>query len=191
MSVILTHTGRYLDFTRPEDYPFPIEEIALVLSRVHRFSGQGLEDLSVTVLEHSLRVYHLTPSPNPRVRLGALLHDAHEAYVGDMPTPLKRLVGNAYKDIETRVQAAMLAAHGLALWHVDNVAVKTADATALSIERCGSMPLAIEEHPLGSPARRWEHLHRCQAQRRKRNRHLPRLINLFLLAYYEELSRCE
>ncbi len=187
MSTILTHTGRYFDYTRPEDYDYPIEEIALALSRVPRFSGQTVIDPHTggyhcaSVAQHSVRVALLA---GRRLALHGLMHDAHEAYVGDVPTPLKRLLPG-YKEIEQRVAAALAAAHGIPeLSDADAATIKAADSEALRIERRLHMPKAVEQHPDGFP-RNWEpmqdgyRLHVWDAER---------ACNVFLACYYNLLG---
>lgn len=81
-----TRTGR-LYWSEPERYNFTIQEIAESLSRICRFNGHmGWE----SVATHSIRVARAVGIMSPRVQLAALLHDAHEAYIGDIPGPLLR-----------------------------------------------------------------------------------------------------
>ncbi len=61
--------------------------IARALGNICRFNGNTNRHYSVA--EHSVRVAQLVP---PQHRLAALLHDAAEAYVGDMASPLRQLV---------------------------------------------------------------------------------------------------
>jgi hypothetical protein len=80
---IQTRTGR-LYWRRPEVYTFTIGEIAHCLARICRFNGHlGWE----SVAWHSVRVSRLVDG-DARVKLAALLHDAHEAYTGDQPGPM-------------------------------------------------------------------------------------------------------
>jgi uncharacterized protein Usg len=73
-----------------------IDDIALALSNICRYNGNVARHLSVA--EHSVRVaYRVIEYPGAwrdggghRLQLAALLHDAAEAYIGDMVNPLKR-----------------------------------------------------------------------------------------------------
>jgi len=86
VSYLQTRTGR-LYWAEPERYTFDIQEIAESLSRICRFNGHmGWE----SVATHSIRVARAVSHMPPRVQLAALLHDAHEAYIGDVAGPLLR-----------------------------------------------------------------------------------------------------
>lgn len=69
------------------------------------YSGQCRRFYSVA--EHSLFVSELCD-----FKLAALLHDAAEAFVGDLPSPLKSLLPE-YKRIETRIQGVIFDRFGL------------------------------------------------------------------------------
>lgn len=84
-----------------------IEDIAHSLSLLCRFGGHCTRFYSVA--EHSVHVSRLLP---PEHRLWGLLHDATEAYVVDMPRPLKRMLPG-YGEIEDIVQRAIAARFGL------------------------------------------------------------------------------
>jgi hypothetical protein len=74
---------------RPED--IDIRDIAHALALTSRYGGHSPEPYSVA--EHSWRVSCLmqnrTYYNEPTLLLAALLHDAEEAYFGDMPSPIK------------------------------------------------------------------------------------------------------
>lgn len=110
---------------RPQDVTLP--DIAHATANVCRASGQADGFYSVGL--HSLYVSRDLErrSASPRTQLYGLLHDASEAYVADVPGPLKRHLPN-YRRAEERVQSAIWAAFGLpdppeAAWK----AVKRAD----------------------------------------------------------------
>lgn len=74
------------------------------LVRTVRFNGHTSRPICVA--EHSLRVETLLERRGygPRVRMMGLLHDAAEAYVGDIPAPVKRMIGPSIRHLESRLQ---------------------------------------------------------------------------------------
>lgn len=102
-SCIITLSGRWFDVLKPEDYEYDIEEIAHALSNLCRYTGHVNRFYSVA--EHSVLVSRLLPN---NLALAGLLHDASEAYVGDVASPLKKLIPE-YQTIEERVQTAICA----------------------------------------------------------------------------------
>jgi len=87
MSWILTATGRRLDLTGSTANDIDPLDIAQGLSRACRFAGQTTAFYSVA--QHSVLASYYVP---PEDALPALLHDAAEAYLGDLTGPLKRLL---------------------------------------------------------------------------------------------------
>lgn len=87
-----TFTGRMLDLSGPRPGDICLEDIAHHLARVCRFGGAVHEFYSVA--SHSCMVADIVASRFPddlRRQRAALLHDATEAYLGDMVSGLKRL----------------------------------------------------------------------------------------------------
>ena len=75
----------------------------------------------------------------PRLKIHALLHDAGEAYLSDISSPLKRILNHCSNDIYDKLEQDILDCIydkiGLSkLTEVDKHAIKLADATALYIE---------------------------------------------------------
>lgn len=110
---------------RPEDVD--IEEIAHSLSMLCRFNGHCREFYSVA--QHSVLVSRMLP---PEHRLCGLLHDATEAYCGDMVRPLKRALPS-YQEIEARIWEAVAQRFGLPI--TLPAEVKLADTRMLQTER--------------------------------------------------------
>jgi hypothetical protein len=78
-------SGKLIDLAHPQTTDIDIEDIAWSLSNIMRFNGHLSTQISVA--RHSLEVSRLVPT---ELALAALLHDAHEAYVGDIVRPVKR-----------------------------------------------------------------------------------------------------
>ena len=64
-----------------------ILDVAVALSKICRFTGHTSRFYSVA--EHAVRCSYLVPAVH---KFEALLHDAHEAYIGDISTPMKHAV---------------------------------------------------------------------------------------------------
>lgn len=122
MSYITTASGKNFNFTNPDPDTINIEDIAHALSQIARFGGHTKEFYSVA--QHSVLAASIRPT------LHTLMHDAHEAYIGDMPTPLKYLCRD-YQKVEAIAQAAV--AHKFRLEHRDPL-TDHADFTALIAE---------------------------------------------------------
>jgi hypothetical protein len=105
-----TISGRRIDLRRPRPEDICIEDIAHALARQCRFAGHVLEHYSVA--QHSMIVSVLC---DPVDALWGLLHDAAEAYISDLPYPVKSFRGIAapYQALETRVQHAICRKFGL------------------------------------------------------------------------------
>ena len=102
-ALIRTVTGRDVDLLDPQPQAIAIEDIAHGLAHTCRFSGQSARFYSVA--EHAIRVSHMVPA---RDALVALLHDASEAYLSDLVSPLKALGDLAgYRAIESRLMQAI------------------------------------------------------------------------------------
>ncbi len=91
---IRTFSGKYVNVFDPKPEMFCIEDIAHALSHQPRFSGH-LRDF-YTVAQHS---YHCSQSVGRPWAYAALMHDASEAYLLDMPSPIKARMPE-YKALE-------------------------------------------------------------------------------------------
>lgn len=121
-----TFTGKKLFPLNPKPEDIDIRDIAHALSLVGRYGGHAPTFYSVGA--HSLLTSHLCKS-HP---LEALLHDAAEAYIGDMVRPLKKFVPQ-FLLAEQIMEEVIFAKFGLPQ-HLPPE-VKAADNLALMIER--------------------------------------------------------
>lgn len=125
MSWIQTYTSKRFDLLDPKPAMIDVLDIAHALSNLCRFNGHITRFYSVA--QHSVLVSNLV---GPEHALCALLHDATEAYVGDMTRPLKQLMPR-FSEIEAGVWLAIAERFGLpqtlppAVKHADNIALVT------------------------------------------------------------------
>lgn len=152
MMPLMTASG--LDFypMAPSPLDVDIEDIAHALANTCRYGGHARSFYSVA--QHSVLVSRALP---PNLRRWGLLHDAAEAYVGDIPRPLKRHL-QGYAEIEATVMGCIAIALNLRplvmpdeVKQVDN-AIIADEAKALMPERSRTWPgaedaLGIEIDP--------------------------------------------
>lgn len=132
MTWIITASGRRFDLLNPQPDAIAPRDIAFSLAKICRFNGHCTGHYSVA--EHSLRVAELVA---PEHKLAALLHDATEAYVGDMVSPLKQMLP-AYQQIEQRIWHVICDRFGINPTLPEEV--HQADLTMLATERRDLMP---------------------------------------------------
>lgn len=109
---IQTYSGLAFDLLVPDPDKVVSDDIAAALGKQCRFGGHITRHYSVA--QHSVGVAHLLSNLGygPEVVLQGLLHDATEAYVVDVPRPLKVLLAE-YKPIEDRVWLAVAGHFGV------------------------------------------------------------------------------
>ncbi len=136
---VSTHLGHRFYPLAPRIDDVAIEDIAHGLAFQCRFNGQTQHFYSVA--QHSLIVAGLVPR---RLALAALLHDAGEAYLGDLVKPLKRLFPEF-----SRIEAGVMEIIGarFAVSGFDDRAIKRADLVALATEKRDLMPHSTETWP--------------------------------------------
>lgn len=98
--------GTAIDLASPDTYEFKVEPIAKMLSKIKRFNGYGLD-----VANHSIQMARIlyNYTGNPHTALAGLLHDAQEAFIGDVATPVKHAVGTTWEVMEGNLQRAIMA----------------------------------------------------------------------------------
>lgn len=116
MSELETYSGLLFDPLCPDPDSIVIEDIAHALSLTNRWGGHTHNPFSVA--QHSVNVSRmLLKLGHPyRVQLEGLMHDAPEAYIGDLPKPLKACLPD-YQAVETVVHNAIMDKFGIARTH--------------------------------------------------------------------------
>lgn len=135
-----TYTGRQFWPYDPRPEDFDIEDIAHALANTCRFNGHTNEFYSVA--QHSVHVSKLC---SVNFALEGLMHDAVEAYIGDMIRPLKHdgsQLSVAFLEVETHLEGALAQRYALLRfrggWPVN---VNMADNVALATEKRDVMEL--------------------------------------------------
>ena len=141
-SAIQTFTGLRFSPLEPDPEAIAIEDIAHGLAHHCRFGGHAATYYSVG--QHSCVVADAVRDRggDRDTVLYALLHDASEAYLGDLPHPVKHRsdFGALYREIEQPLQEAILARFGLTV--VAPPLVKEIDRAVLATERAALMRAA-------------------------------------------------
>ena len=128
----------WVSLSDPQPHQIHIDDIQTALFNIHRFTGHS----SISVLDHSCRAYLFASYEmgieDPRQLLTVLLHDAQEAYVGDLSSPIKAMLREhttVYDVIEQRF-ADVIARK----WDLDG---RAASGLAMEARRsCRSSPQA-------------------------------------------------
>jgi hypothetical protein len=135
--IVETITGKFVHLLEPEVSSIVLEDIAYPLSRIARYNGHTLGTFQYSVAQHSLwcawiaQKYFKTA---PATTLKVLLHDAHEAYTGDLITPLKRQL-QSIDDIQARLQAVIHQALNVQSCNDDELEViSIVDGWAIAVE---------------------------------------------------------
>jgi len=115
MTYIETISGRRFSLQFPDPDAVHIPDIAHSLSLLNRFVGHTTRGYSVA--EHSLWAWLIVEKEFPRdylLQLHALLHDAHEAYTGDVSGPLRMLLPDV-AELSLMIDVAIYRHLGIAL----------------------------------------------------------------------------
>lgn len=125
---IHTYTGRKFWPLDPVWQNVVIEDIAHALACTARFGGHTSKFYSVG--QHSVLASHIV---SPEFAKWALLHDSPEAYLGDVPRPIKYTLGfDEYREAEHRLMDVICLAFDLP--NVEPREVKEADAALMVTE---------------------------------------------------------
>jgi hypothetical protein len=126
---IMTYTGKYFDPINPDPALIDIRDIAHALSQQPRYGGHLPQFYSVG--QHSLHVARRLPK---ELQLVGLLHDATEAYMCDIPSPVKSRLPE-YKAHEKKLLEAIMRKFNVwEVYYAEKDYVKTIDTVALKTE---------------------------------------------------------
>lgn len=105
MTFIITALGRKFDYADIESNQVEVQDIALTLSRESRFNGHTCPDLpSFSVAQHCVHMARCADNAGlPLLAYECLHHDDSEAFMKDLPGPLKRMLPE-YKALQHRVE---------------------------------------------------------------------------------------
>ena len=155
-TAMLTYTGRMMDLTNADPAAVHWWDIAWSLASQRRYLGHG-HGGGLSVAQHSVWVagyVEAVEGTTPVDALHALLHDAHEAYMGDIIRPLKALPGlrepldNAAEQLQAAIECAFhLDPPSLAL----RALIAEADHQATNLEMRYLWPLGEGEAMLPAP----------------------------------------
>lgn len=154
-------SGRRLDLLDPSPLDIEIEDIAHGLARVARWNGQTSGSHIYSVAQHCLLVETVARLRAPRLdrtrRLAVILHDAPEYVIGDMISPFKVVIGDAYKAVERRLLMAIHRRFGLPVPLAPELeqSIKAADRGAAFLEatRLAGFEVAEARRFFGRPPR--------------------------------------
>lgn len=132
-TTVQTQSNLHFDYKDPFSSQMCIEDIAHALSHICRFAGHTRTFYSVA--QHCVNVSLIVER---KYAMAGLLHDAAEAFIGDMPTPLKRLMPE-YRALEHTVEAAIFHRFGVDIEDLPHI--KEADTIMLITEQRDFMPL--------------------------------------------------
>lgn len=168
---IMLASGRYFDLESPESSEFDIGDIAHALAHICRYTGHCRTFYSVA--QHSVLVSHVVPKEHA---FAGLMHDAAEAFIGDVAKPLKVLLPD-YKVIEDRIEAALFARFGLPAKLPQ--CVKDADRVLLRTEQRDLM---------GADGHEWTFTAGIEPLAERIYPELPRMAKTLFLTRYAEIA---
>lgn len=136
--MIILNSGESHHFCQPFDAD--IDTIAFALSHINRYTGHVGQ---YSVAQHCVLVAEQLPD---ELKLSGLLHDAPEAYIGDVSKPLKNLLPD-YQKIEQWYHEQIDILFGV---DTEHHAIKEADLRML-ITEASAFNLPLDEFPNAAP----------------------------------------
>ena len=134
-------SGKYIDLNDFSEVDVDIKDINTALNQTIRFNGHWKDEEPLTVAQHTdlcLRIAEKIFHGNWDIHLAVLIHDWPEAYYGDIATPVKKALGQGFKDWSKPIDDAVESK----FWHKDTYVtqdthdcVKVCDLLSLDMER--------------------------------------------------------
>lgn len=149
--VIELRSGQFLNLENPDPSDITLEDIAHGLSNICRYVGQAKHFYSVA--EHAVLVAARLRDTGAsiEVQMAGLHHDDAEAFLGDVSSPLKELLGYAYGGLEDHMLWTIVQALGISdrpyLSIHEAALIKAADLWALGAEASLLLPSRGKGHP--------------------------------------------
>jgi len=173
-----TYTKKLFDPLEPELKDIEIEDISHSLSLQCRFNGHTNRFYSVA--QHCLEVEQLLNYDNYMnerdILLGGLLHDASEAYLTDVPTPLK-LQLPIYNIVEERYHDLIRERFEVSLTPADKIQIDQADKVSLSSEVKELVPAGELDCIIPEPDKRIEYIIKQKMKPSKAKKEYMKVFN--------------
>lgn len=127
-------SGAYLDFANPQAHQIDLEDIAIGLANECRFARQSPRFYSVA--EHSIECAKYASRLGLRLETvrNVFAHDFAEAYIGDVPKPLKIMLPEL-RQVEAAIEEAICERFCELQLDLRDPVIKTIDWTLLFAER--------------------------------------------------------
>lgn len=153
---IVLRSGKRFHVLDPRPDDIKIADIAASLSKLCRYTGHCKQFYSVAEHCYLVSVILEKELGRPEAAMWGLLHDAQEAYIGDMSRPLKVALRQAgitlYDDTADKLDAAVAEAFGITVTEDMAAAVKFADNIALATEKAALIDSDEEWLDLPNPS---------------------------------------
>lgn len=135
-----TYTG-IIDFDDIKPYAIKAVDFIPALCRINRWAGATHKPFSVG--QHTLFCLYIADilEYTMEQKLALALHDAAEAYTGDIPSAVKKILGDPYYDLTHKINKAIAAKFGLyGEQAFETVALARVDRLALIFEGRALIP---------------------------------------------------
>jgi len=132
MTYYISHSGRRIDLTKITVDDICLDDIAHHLTKICRYGGALDLNKHYSVANHSIALYYYARDNgyNTDIQQAILMHDAAEAYLGDIVAGLKGLLPD-YRQLETKVEHLLISKYKIERASATNKIVKELDTRIL------------------------------------------------------------